>query len=526
MSKFTRTCQRGLTIIELSIALAISAVMLAGVVMYAADSREKINLRNDAKHFSIIALAAEDYIIANSSDLLAAADSAGEDPTGSYRIIDSVSVDKLKSEGFLESSISDRLGKNGQSMTLLIKALPVATPDKFKLQGLLVSHGGQSYQDHELGQMVATAGSITGFISTGTTTVDGPNRSWTSSINEWRGFPVTPAPGHIAALVSAGLTKNSGSSDGNNAEDDQFLHRFKITGKPHLNQMKTNIDMDKNTIENVNKLEASKVMAIPSNNSTRELLLNAGKETGILVDRGVQILDIKANEQVNDTKKINIDAKDIDVAAFDGIYMSGRRFKIAEVNRGYWDTIRDNDREYRSFTLGHGTTVNSGFRMKGPYNYLFHVEGELWAGEFKVYSDLRKKKNLVPLSGSLDKLEKLQGYTFNLKDNNSSDIGLIAQEVVKVYPGMVSKDDEGFLGVSYIKLIAPLIEAVKELRQMIVSLQESFQQLSVTQNDQQAEILQLKADLHSQKQDLILLKQRLQQTLSVEESSSCGSVVN
>ena len=43
-------------------------------------------------------------------------------------------------------------------------------------------------------------------------------------------------------------------------------------------------------------------------------------------------------------------------------------------------------------------------------------------------------------------------------------LGLIAQEVEKVYPEAVTEGPDGFKVLEYQALVAPLIEAVKELK--------------------------------------------------------------
>jgi hypothetical protein len=42
-------------------------------------------------------------------------------------------------------------------------------------------------------------------------------------------------------------------------------------------------------------------------------------------------------------------------------------------------------------------------------------------------------------------------------------MGVIAQEVERVYPSLVETTEGGYLGVDYAKLVGVLIEAVKEL---------------------------------------------------------------
>lgn len=91
--------------------------------------------------------------------------------------------------------------------------------------------------------------------------------------------------------------------------------------------------------------------------------------------------------------------------------------------------------------------------------------GDVIAKSFSNSSDLNLKKNIVPLSGQLEKISQLQGVSFDWKKDDKHNIGLIAQEVEKVYPDLVSTDKTtGLKSVQYGNLVAPLIEAVKELK--------------------------------------------------------------
>jgi hypothetical protein len=51
-------------------------------------------------------------------------------------------------------------------------------------------------------------------------------------------------------------------------------------------------------------------------------------------------------------------------------------------------------------------------------------------------------------------------------------IGLIAQDVEKVFPELVSEDEQGRKRVAYYGLIGPLIEAVKELDGRLQALEQ------------------------------------------------------
>ncbi|OGC12867.1 hypothetical protein A2290_02760 [candidate division WOR-1 bacterium RIFOXYB2_FULL_36_35] len=106
-------------------------------------------------------------------------------------------------------------------------------------------------------------------------------------------------------------------------------------------------------------------------------------------------------------------------------------------------------------------------------------------------SDLRKKTNLKPLENSLDKVLKLQGYSFNWKEspNDPKDIGLIAQDVEKIIPEVVfTNRTDGYMGINYSKLPAVLIEAIKEQQNKIENQNKEIETLK-------NELLKLKEDI-------------------------------
>ena len=81
----------------------------------------------------------------------------------------------------------------------------------------------------------------------------------------------------------------------------------------------------------------------------------------------------------------------------------------------------------------------------------------------------RFKTNIIPLTGSLEKVQQLQGVVFNRVDVNSNrEIGFIADQVEKIYPELVSYDDDGKVhGLQYPRVTAVLVESIKELTQQI-----------------------------------------------------------
>ena len=80
-------------------------------------------------------------------------------------------------------------------------------------------------------------------------------------------------------------------------------------------------------------------------------------------------------------------------------------------------------------------------------------------------SDLRLKQNIQPLENPLAKVEQLRGVSFEWKEQNAGrQIGMIAQEVEKALPELVSTDGEGYKSIAYDKMTAVLVGAVKALK--------------------------------------------------------------
>lgn len=82
-------------------------------------------------------------------------------------------------------------------------------------------------------------------------------------------------------------------------------------------------------------------------------------------------------------------------------------------------------------------------------------------------SDGRLKNVEGPLTGSLNKLLQINGVYYDWKDpamGKGRQVGIIAQDVEKVYPELVSTDSEGRKSADYQRLTAPIIEALRELK--------------------------------------------------------------
>ena len=92
-------------------------------------------------------------------------------------------------------------------------------------------------------------------------------------------------------------------------------------------------------------------------------------------------------------------------------------------------------------------------------------------------SDRRLKDHIEPIAGGLDKVTRLRGVSFrwrrdefpkrNFRDGKQ--IGLIAQEVAEILPEVVVTSPDGYKALDYAKVVAVLVEAIKEQQQLINS---------------------------------------------------------
>lgn len=104
--------------------------------------------------------------------------------------------------------------------------------------------------------------------------------------------------------------------------------------------------------------------------------------------------------------------------------------------------------------------------------YFVPSTGTLNATIFNALSDEKYKTNVKTISNPLELTAQLRGVWFNWVDNNAVSMGLIAQEVEKVLPDLIT-DSEGTKSLNYNALIGLLIEDIKELKAKIEKLENN-----------------------------------------------------
>jgi hypothetical protein len=114
--------------------------------------------------------------------------------------------------------------------------------------------------------------------------------------------------------------------------------------------------------------------------------------------------------------------------------------------------------------------AESGLGVNGPVN----------AQAFNQNSDARFKTNVRPIGSALAAVLALRGVRYDWNGlgirhggrAGAPQVGLIAQELEKVYPELVSTDAQGFKAVNYAQLTPVLIEALKEQQAQIEALKQ------------------------------------------------------
>ena len=169
------------------------------------------------------------------------------------------------------------------------------------------------------------------------------------------------------------------------------------------------------------------------------------------------VLSVGAAIDLIDNKILRFGTSDDVEFFFSGSHM------YTDLNTGDW-YIRD------------GTTNRFLFNDNGD----FHADANIFAYSTSVGSDRKLKDNIEVIESPLEKIQKLNGVTFNWKRDGEASAGVIAQDVQKVLPSAVKEvkqlsnegEDSTRLNVDYNQIIGLLVESVKELKKEIEELKK------------------------------------------------------
>jgi hypothetical protein len=117
----------------------------------------------------------------------------------------------------------------------------------------------------------------------------------------------------------------------------------------------------------------------------------------------------------------------------------------------------------RAFVIGNGDDTARSDAMTVLFDGTTTV-----AGELNVNSDMRLKTNIISLGATLANVLQIDGKSYSMKRDvqQKTKIGLLAQDIQKIYPELVSEQN-GILSVNYQGLVPVLINAIKEQQTLI-----------------------------------------------------------
>ena len=120
--------------------------------------------------------------------------------------------------------------------------------------------------------------------------------------------------------------------------------------------------------------------------------------------------------------------------------------------------------------------LNGGNEFRFEADGDFHADGDVIAQSTTISSDRKLKDNIKVIPNALDKVQALNGVSFDWKKTGERSAGVIAQEVQEVLPEAVKEvvslggEGESHLTVNYHALTSILIESIKELKAEIEEL--------------------------------------------------------
>ena len=143
------------------------------------------------------------------------------------------------------------------------------------------------------------------------------------------------------------------------------------------------------------------------------------------------------------------------------------------------NSLDTSDSSNKLFLVGANTQANDGATTKTNSGVYTSGSAIYAKNGFYETSDERKKEFISDIDCDLDALSNIpkKYFRWNGGDENSRYIGTSAQEVMKLYPEMVTKDDEGYLHVSYDKFGIIALAAIDKLREENKALMERIEAL-------------------------------------------------
>ena len=312
------------------------------------------------------------------------------------------------------------------------------------------------------------------------------------------------------------------------------------------------------TIANVDniRLDGNTVSSVSGNLAITATAIADIDGTGVTIDASSSTVDINAAAAINIGNNANAQPINIGTGAADRTITIGNGTGATSVNlNAGTNGVKVTAAEFNvsgNATIGNTAFLTVATSNSAPANKMgassvvstnvfstvgLGVDGDIitnsnvYASGTLTFSDKRYKKEIAPIENAASNISKLEGVSYfwradEFPDNNFSDekqLGLIAQEVEKVFPELVIVLPNGYKTVNYQALVPVLIEAIKEQQKLIETLMADLSNEKTTKEDMKAALdkqmklsemqmslmARLQMENMSMKSDIDLIKQQM-----------------
>ncbi|EHH9724498.1 shufflon system plasmid conjugative transfer pilus tip adhesin PilV [Escherichia coli] len=215
MKKFTDDDDKGFVLLEILAGLIIIGIATPMIYSEIEDWMNEQLYQSTARHADEYNIALRNYIADKGTSL-----SSGK-----------ITTTELIQKGYLNKGFS--LSPFGQSYITGIRKNNLTG----RLEILTCTSGGQNIKEEGLRRIASQIKGLGGFMIQNNA-VTGVFGSWSDQATNYQ---ITCNKGHIAMLMA-----------GKDLEESDRLYRYSVPGRPDLNRMHTNIDMNNNNITNIN----------------------------------------------------------------------------------------------------------------------------------------------------------------------------------------------------------------------------------------------------------------------------------
>ena len=138
---------------------------------------------------------------------------------------------------------------------------------------------------------------------------------------------------------------------------------------------------------------------------------------------------------------------------------------------------------YNNNGIRYGLRVIGGMSLNGVSIYSMSTASIPSASNGSL-SDRRLKNVGKPFVGGLEQIKKLEifNYTFKQDKTNTPQVGVMAQDLQKVFPNSVFKGDDGFFRIKMDEMFYAIINAIKELDAKVTYLMDREKKINELQN--------------------------------------------